>query len=111
LITQIKENQGELYREVQEACYDLEPLSTFVSPVEKARNRLEQREAAVFKVNHYLVESYDWNKYIVCVIQVKRHTELFDTKNKLWKVREETAYYASSHAHDAQVFAYHIRGH
>lgn len=74
LITQIKENQKELYRETQEACRDLQPLSRFGSPIEKARNRIEQREAAVFEVAPYLIESNDWNRYISCVIEVKRHT-------------------------------------
>lgn len=111
LITQIKENQGELYREVQEACGDLAPLSQYEAPVEKARNRIERREAAVFQVNEYLVESADWNAYISCVIQVKRHTELLDTKTNAWKIRKETAYYAASHIHDAQTFASYIREH
>lgn len=111
LIAQIKENQGELYRETQEACRDLKPLSIFISPVEKARNRIEQREAAVFEVNPYLVESRDWNRYISCVVQIKRHTEVLDTKAKLWKIREETAYYAASHFHDAKRFSFYIREH
>ena len=66
LITQIKENQKELHRETEEACRDLQPLSTYVSPIEKARNRIEQREAAVFNVKPYLIESHAWNKYIAC---------------------------------------------
>lgn len=111
LITQIKENQKELYRETTEACRDLKPLTTFISPVEKARNRIEHREAAVFDVTKYLVESSDWKQYIACVIQVKRHTEILDTKTKTWKIRAETAYYAASHLHDAQTFALDIRLH
>jgi len=111
LITQIKENQGNLYKETQKVCRDLEPLSTFISPIEKARNRIEQREAAVFNVKPYLIKSVDWNQYIACVIQVKRYTEILDTKNKTWKVRQETAYYAASHLHSAEEFASHIRMH
>jgi predicted transposase YbfD/YdcC len=111
LITQIKENQGNLYKEIQEACLNLQPLSTFISPIEKARNRIEQREAAVFNVKHSLIESADWNQYIACIVQVKRYTEVLDTKNKTWKVRQETAYYAASHLHGAQEFASHIRMH
>jgi predicted transposase YbfD/YdcC len=111
LITQIKENQKELYREVQEACCDLQPISSFVSPVEKARNRIERREAGVFNVHPYLIESHDWNQYISCVIRVKRYTEIFETKTKSWRIRKEIAYYAASHLHDAQTFALHIRMH
>lgn len=111
LITQIKENQGNLYQETQEACSGLQPLTTFVSPVEKGRNRVEQREAAVFDVGPCLVKGHGWEQYISCVIQVKRHTEIFDTKTKVWKGRRETAYYAASHLHDAQTFASHIRLH
>lgn len=111
LITQIKENQGELHREVREACDHLAPLSLFEAPVEKARNRIEQREAAVFQVSEYLVESADWNRYISCVIRVKRHTTFLDTTTQTWKIRKETAYYAASHLQDAQTFARYIREH
>ena len=111
LITQIKDNQSELHREVQEACRDLVPLSFFEAGVEKAHNRVEQREATVFEVSDYLIESADWNQYISCVIQVKRHTEILDTKTNTWKIREETAYYAASHLHDAQTFSSYIRKH
>ena len=111
LIVQIKENQAALYRETQEACRNLQPLSTVVSPIEKARNRIEQREAAVFDVHKNLVKSEDWNQYIACVVQVKRRTEILDTKSKTWKVRKETAHYAASHLHDAQTFARSIRMH
>ena len=45
------------------------------------------------------------------MIQVKRHTELFETKTNTWKIRKEIVYYAASHLHDAQTFASHIRLH
>jgi predicted transposase YbfD/YdcC len=83
----------------------------FISPVEKSRNRIEKRETYVFKVTDFLIESADWNKHISCIAQVKRHTEVLDTKSNTWKVREETAYYASSHLHEASIFAYAIRAH
>jgi hypothetical protein len=51
LVVQIKENQKELYRETQEACGYLKPVSTFISPVEKGRNRIEERTAAVFQIS------------------------------------------------------------
>lgn len=111
LITQIKENQGNLYQETQEGCRHLQPLSTFIAPVEKRRNRIEYRETAVFDVKSYLIESHDWHRHIACIIQVNRHTQILDTKNKTWKMREETSYYAASHLHDAQIFASHIRLH
>ena len=111
LIAQIKDNQGNLYQEAQAACQNLKPLSMFIAPIEKGRNRIEYRDAAVFDVKSYLIESHDWNRYIACVIQVNRHTEILDTKSKAWKIREETSYYAASHLHDAQTFASHIRLH
>ncbi len=108
---QVKKNQKHLQREIEKGCTETAPLSLFVSPAEKGRNRVEQRAAAVFKVEDYLVKSKSWNKHIACVIQIKRHTEILDTKNKVWKVREETAYYAASHVHEASAFAAAIRGH
>ena len=79
---QIKENQKELYRETQEACNYLKPLSTFISPVEKGRNRIEERTAEVFQISDCLIESSDWKKYLACVIRVKRYTQIFETKSK-----------------------------
>jgi predicted transposase YbfD/YdcC len=111
LIVQIKENQKKLLEEVKKACIELTPLSVSISPVEKNRNRIEQREAAVFQATDYLVQSKDWKKYIACVIQIKRHTEILDTKNNVWETREETSYYAASHLHGASIFAFAIRDH
>lgn len=108
---QIKGNQGELHREVVEACAYLEPLSRYESPIEKERNRVEARTIEAFDVKGFLVESENWNQYIACVVRVKRHTEIFDTKTKLWKTREEVGYYAASHWHDAEYFASCIRKH
>jgi predicted transposase YbfD/YdcC len=111
LIVQIKGNQRELHREVEEACNYLSPISCYDDGLEKSRNRVEARTAEVFDVNSCLVESGDWNQYINCVVRVKRTTEIFDTKAKVWKVRSEVAHYAASHLHDANYFAEHIRQH
>lgn len=111
LVVQIKGNQRELQREVAEACDYLKPISCYDAPIEKERNRIEQRTTETFDVRTCLVESGDWNRYIACIIRVKRHTEIFDTEAKLWKTRKEFAYYASSHWHDAKCFADSIRKH
>lgn len=108
LVVQIKGNQHELQREVVEVCDYLKPISCYKAPIEKGRNRVEQRTAETFDVGTCLIESDDWNRYI---IRVKRHTEIFDTEARLWKIREEIAYYASSHWHDAKYFADCIRKH
>jgi len=110
-VVQIKDNQKLLHREVKAACEHAQPVSTFTAPIEKARNRIEQREASVFIVNPYLIESRDWNRYIACVVQVKRYTEVKNTQTQQWEPRQETAYYAASHLHDAAWFADVIRGH
>lgn len=111
LIVQIKGNQGELHREVAEACACLEPTSKYETPIEKSRNRIEERMSETFDVKTFLVESKDWDQHIACVVRVKRYTKLFDTKTKLWKIREEVGYYASSHWHEAEFFADCIRKH
>lgn len=111
LVVQIKGNQYELQREVAEACDYLKPTSCYKEPIEKGRNRVEQRTAETFDVRTYLVERADWKRYIACIIRVKRHTEIFDTETKLWKTREEVAHYASRHWHDAKCFADCIRKH
>lgn len=111
LIVQIKGNQGELYRETQEACAYLESISEYIPAVEKSRNRIEKREYAVFDVSSFLMESIEWRKYIDCVIKIERTTNLFDTKSGSWKVRKDVSYYASNHRNSAEYFAKYIRRH
>lgn len=111
LIVQIKGNQKELLREVAETCDYVAPISCCKNPVEKGRNRIEERTAEVFDVKAGLIESRDWNKHIVCVIRVKRDTKILDTETKTWKGRGEVAYYAASHVHEANYFADCIRKH
>lgn len=111
LIVQLKENQPELYREVSEGCTILKAVSINVAGIEKARNRIEHREARVFDVSSCLIESAKWKEHVACAIEVKRRTKVLDTKNKCWVLREEVAYYLASHWHDADYFARLIREH
>jgi predicted transposase YbfD/YdcC len=111
LIVQLKDNQKNLLREVSEGCDVLTPLSSYDTPLEKSRNRLESRTVDVFNVQSCLIESHEWKPYIACAIRVKRHTESLDTKTTKWEVRAETAYYLCSQNHDAGYFARVIREH
>lgn len=111
LIVQLKENQPELYREISEGCPILKEISLHTADIEKARNRIEYREARVFDVRSCLIESHVWKKYIACAVEVRRRTYLLDTKKKCWVLREEVSYYLASHQHEADFFARRIREH
>jgi len=86
-------------------------LSTWTVPLEKSRNRIEARDAQVFDVSDYLIESQDWKRHVNCIIRVNRQIETWHTKQKIWGLRKETSYYAASHRHTAKVFEKHIRSH
>lgn len=56
-------------------------------------------------------ELEEWSERIKVVIQIYRHTDVFDTKTGNWKERVETSYYGASHLHSAKIFAQFIREH
>ena len=110
LVVQLKNNQANLFREVRESCAYYAPQSKH-EEIEKNRNRIEARVAEVFDVRNGLIESKDWNKYISNAIRVTRKTEWFDHKKKVWRQREEQAFYLSLTTIDASTASEVIRKH
>ena len=110
LIVQLKENQKTLLGEVSAGCESLDPTSSHEAS-KKSRNRLESRSADVFEILPCLHKSHSWKKYITSAVRVKRHTKIWNTKNREWDVRAETSYYLCSHLYHAEYAAKVIREH
>ena len=100
MLIQLKENQGNLYKEISNGAFMEDPIDSYET-VEKNRNRLELRITKIYDLTKYLKLSSDWKPYISCVVQVCRKTERFNTKNKTWKLEQETSYYLANFKSDA----------
>ena len=110
-VIQVKDNQENFLNEIKQVAMLTEPVSTFKEKPEMNRNRIEYREARVFKYPKYLrITSPLWN-YTNCFIEVKRQTFSFDTKKKCWKESNDTSYYISTYFDNAKNFLKLIRSH
>jgi predicted transposase YbfD/YdcC len=110
-VIQVKDNQENFLNEIKQVAMLTQPVSTFKEKPEMNRNRIEYREARVFKYPKYLrITSPLWN-YTNCFIEVKRQTFSFDTKKKCWKESNDTSYYISTYFDNAKNFLKLIRSH
>ena len=85
------------------------PSAGYEEPLQKTRNRLEQRVVKVFDQPD-LTDQEKW-QLVQSIIHVHRFRETFNTKQKLWKITTEDAFYISTTLIDAQSAAAAIRGH
>lgn len=97
----VKDNQPTLLKNIKEVISTEKPTDSTAN-IEKNRGRIELREIIVFDAPEYLAK--EW-KGINKIIQVDRTTRRGD------KVSEETAYFISSSAGDAEYFNRGIRLH
>jgi predicted transposase YbfD/YdcC len=109
IVVQVKDNQKQLLDDCRITAQNESPVECFSAPAEKARNRIEYRECRVF-VCLYTTDS-EWNGLIHHIIEVKRRTETFNTKTKLWQETSETAFYISTTQRSAEEYNAIIRNH
>jgi predicted transposase YbfD/YdcC len=110
-VVQVKDNQESFLKEIKQVAVLTQPVSTFKEKPEKNRNRIEYREARVFKYPVYLrITSPLWH-YTVCFTEVKRETHIFNTKKKCWEVSIDTSYYIATYLDKAKNFSTLIRNH
>lgn len=110
LIVQVKSNQPSLLEALKQVETKIEPHSTF-DHYEHTRNRMTIRDVTVFDAEPVLQSLPEWKKLIACVVRVDRTTDTLNTRTKQWNRSSESAYYVSSHWHEAIDFANAIRGH
>jgi predicted transposase YbfD/YdcC len=110
-IFQVKGNQKTLLKNVQQIIVDQSPLESAKSH-DKAHGRIEYRKASVYGFSNPGVSpDPEWQKSILCIIQVFRQREVFDTKEKCWKTTKENSFYISTVVLSAEVFLQAIRAH
>ena len=110
LIVQIKENQPNLYCEVQAACAAAVPLSSERSVDKNRRNRHETRAVAVFEAKP-AVAGTEWEPHVAAIIRVERAVLHFQPATGRWKPSFETSFYLSNRPLDAKTAAIAVRGH
>ena len=110
LIVQLKNNQPSLCEKVEAACNTAKPLSGVQTIAAKKRNRHETRTIAVFDATT-AVAGTEWQSHVAALVQVERTVHTFLPATGLWKTSNETAFYLSSRAIDANHAADAIRKH
>jgi predicted transposase YbfD/YdcC len=85
------------------------PNAVYQEPLEKTRNRLEQRQVEVFS-EPVLTQANVW-KEVTELIKVTRFRQEFETKTNTWKDTSETAFYISTTVLSAEKYCQAIRGH
>jgi predicted transposase YbfD/YdcC len=105
LITQVKDNQEELRKQLTHGTKIQKPVDRFESEVECAHGRIEHRLYEVFDAEKCLKKFPEW-KEIRQMIRVRRMREI-----KGGKATHEEVLYASNTALSALDYAKYIRNH
>lgn len=106
-ITQAKDNQKKLRRQLAHGCSVKQPLTTHEDIIEKHHGRLEKRKYEVFDTKDILRKWPEW-KAIKCVVRVSRSRAA--TYNPDEKT-EGVFYYASNRILPAPEMGKYIRDH
>ena len=109
LIVQVKENQPNLQRRMNDLAAAARPLETDQCR-NRVRNRQEDRLVEVFDPASALSSS-EWEPLIAALVRVRRRTLIRSAATGAWTVREETSLYVSSVRLPAATFAKAIRNH
>jgi predicted transposase YbfD/YdcC len=109
VLVQLKANQPKLLHAMVALSEQCPPGDVHHHDQIGQRNRIESRTTSVWPVAAESVGS-PW-KNIRCLVQVRRHTELFDTAHAAWRTRSETAWYVCTTELSAQAAAHAVRDH
>ena len=108
LITQLKNNQPILKKQIEHGCNIQKPTEIFEEPIDKKHGRIEKRKYEVFSPNPMLNKwKEDW-PYIRQVIKVTRYREVLGLNSKR---TIQSSYYVSNTSLSAKSYAKAIRGH
>lgn len=110
LLVQVKANQPTLFERLTETYPAQRPQDQHHSHEIGRHNRIEQRTTRLWELPPG-AGMEDWHNHFCTLIEVHRDTEVFDTRQKRWVPRQETAYYLSTAALSAADAAHAIRNH
>lgn len=73
------------------------PCQTYTVNNEAGHGRIANRTTSVYQkqLDDFILDDH-WAAHIQTVVEVKRSTEIFDTKNKQYANRKETAFYVAN---------------
>ena len=108
MIVQVKGNQKTLLQDCQKIGETENPDDTYTEPISKARGRIEQRKAEIYLSPTFTNKGWGLAKVVV---KISRDIQVFDTKEKSWKKRNEKSYYISTIDLSAYIFNKAIREH
>ena len=111
LIIQLKENQKGLLENCNDIILFSRAEDIYQTIGEKKRNRIEERKVTIYEKQNGFIEDPQWAKYIKTVISVERKTQIYNTKEKKHRIRQEKAVYLSNHKLSAKQAYEHIRNH
>lgn len=110
LLVQLKANQPSLYERLTTTYPEQPPLDRHHSHEVGQHARLERRTTRVWPLPPGAGTEL-WHDHFCALIEVHRHTDVFDTRRKGWIERQETAYYLSTVTLTAAQAAQIIRNH
>ena len=108
LLTQVKENQKTLLKQLEHECHIQRPLDFHDEGWEKAHGRLERRQYEVFSSSPMLDKWQNEGGSIAQVIRVTRFRQRLNSKQK---ETEEVHYYVSNRSFSAEISSQAIRRH
>jgi len=110
LLVQVKANQPTLFERLTATYPAQQPQDQHHSHEIGRHNRIEQRTTRLWNLPPGAgIE--EWHDHFCTLIEVHRSTEVFETRQKHWVPRQETAYYLSTVALSAADAAHAIRNH
>lgn len=109
VLVQVKGNQPRLLRGVTALAAEAQPQSSHHEDQLGQRNRIETRCASVWPVVAGRLGAA-WSP-VRCLVQVWRHTEVFNTGKAQWQPRSQTAWYVCTRALTAEQAHQAVRDH
>lgn len=108
VLVQVKGNQPKLLQDIMVLARQ-QPGDVHRHEQLGQRNRIEARCTTVWPVAADELGAA-WSP-IRCIVQVRRHTDLFDTRLAAWQSRSETAWYVCARVLSAQQAHHAVRSH
>ena len=109
MLVQLKANQPTLLATMRALAEEAQPASTHHDHQRGQRNRIETRHTSVWPVAAARLGA-EWPA-IRCLIEVRRHTDVFSTLRGEWQPRSETAYYVCTRELSALDAHHAVRDH
>ncbi len=106
----VKANQPTLFQHLIETYLAQPPRDRHHTHEIGRHHRIERRLTRTWSLPPG-VGTEDWHAHFCTLVEIQRHTDVFDTRQKDWVSRQETAYYVSTATLSAAHAAHAIRAH